>query len=92
MKPLSDKVLVKPVEDEQITSGGIVIHGTVDKSTTRQGLVIAVGPGRRTSNGDLIPMEVNVNDIVYYNTYESTPVGTDGNVVVSEQSIYVIKG
>ena len=64
LKPLHDKVLVKRTEEEATSAGGIILSGSA-KEKPSQGEVIAVGPGKKTDSGDLMPVGVSVGDTVY---------------------------
>ena len=68
LAPLGDRVVVKAIEREEITKGGIVLPDTV-KEKPQEGKVIAVGPGKLTDEGKRIPMDVKVGDIVIYAKY-----------------------
>ena len=71
LQPLGDRVVVKAIEREEITKGGIVLPDTV-KEKPQEGEVIAVGPGKLTDDGKRIPMDVKVKDIVIYAKYAGT--------------------
>lgn len=77
IKPLSDRVLVKPIEKEEEKRGGIIIPDTA-KEKPQEGEVIAVGPGKRDDQGKIIPMEVKVGDRILYGKYSGTEVKDDG--------------
>jgi|TARA_B110000977_G_scaffold141633_1_gene179681 chaperonin GroES len=64
-KPISDRIIVKPIADSKQTSGGLFIASAASM-TTPTATVIAVGPGRRTATGVLVPMQVAVGDIIAY--------------------------
>jgi len=68
LQPLGDRILVKPIEREEITKGGIVLPDTA-KEKPVEGKVLAVGPGRLTEDGKRIPMEISVGDTVMYAKY-----------------------
>jgi chaperonin GroES len=68
LKPLADRVVVKPIEREKVSKGGIVLPDTV-KEKPQEGKVIAVGEGRVSDDGKRIPMDVKVGDIVIYQKY-----------------------
>ena len=68
LEPLGDRVVVKAIEREEVTKGGIVLPDTV-KEKPQEGEVIAVGPGKLTDEGKRIPMDVKVGDIVIYAKY-----------------------
>src|SRR5947209_18860787 len=74
LKPLEDRIVVRPSEAEQTTVSGIVIPDTA-KEKPQQGEVLAVGPGRRSEQtGQLIPMDVKVGDTVVYSKYGGTEI------------------
>ena len=78
LKPLDDRIVVKPSEAEQTTASGLVIPDTA-KEKPQQGEVLAVGPGRRSDQtGDLIPVDVVVGDVVVYSKYGGTEITSDG--------------
>jgi chaperonin GroES len=78
LKPLEDRIVVRPNEAEETTVSGIVIPDTA-KEKPQQGEVLAVGPGRRSEQtGDLIPMDVKVGDTVVYSKYGGTEIVVDG--------------
>lgn len=76
LQPLEDRVVVKPSEEEEVTSSGIVIPDTA-KERPQEGEVIAVGPGR-FEEGQRIPMDVKVGDKVIYSKYGGTEVKVEG--------------
>ena len=86
IKPLADRVLVKPAEAEQKTAGGIIIPDTA-KEKPQKGTVIAVGPGKKDE-----PMTVKVNDTVLYGKYSGTELQLDGEtyLIMKESDIYAI--
>ena len=73
LKPLSDRVLVKPIDKEVEKKGGIIIPDTA-KEKPQEGEVIAAGPGKRDENGKLIPMDVKVGDRILYGKYSGTEI------------------
>ena len=77
-RPLHDRVVVKRIEEEQKTKGGIIIPDTA-KEKPMQGEVLAVGPGARNEDGDLIPMGVKVGDRVLFGKWSGTEVKLDGD-------------
>jgi len=85
LRPLGDRVLIKRVDDESKTAGGIIIpEGAKEKAQT--GVVIAVGPGHRDADGKLIPMHLKVDDVVYFGKYSGTEVD-DEHLIVREDEI-----
>ncbi|MFW2512997.1 co-chaperone GroES [Demequina sp. SO4-13] len=81
IKPLEDKVVVKPAEAEQTTASGLVIPETA-KEKPQEGEVLAVGPGRVDDNGNRIPIDVAVGDKVIYSKYGGTEVKYAGEDVL----------
>ena len=82
LKPLDDRIVVKPNEAEQTTASGLVIPDTA-KEKPQQGEVLAVGPGRRSdTTGELIPVDVKVGDKVVYSKYGGTEISADGEDVL----------
>ncbi len=78
LKPLDDRIVVRPSEAEEKTASGLVIPDTA-KEKPQQGEVLAVGPGRRAENsGELIPLDVTVGDTVVYSKYGGTEIAVDG--------------
>ena len=77
IQPLDDRIVVKPNESEETTASGLVIPDTA-KEKPQQGEVLAVGPGRRSDTGDLIPTDVAVGDRVVYSKYGGTEITIDG--------------
>ena len=91
--PLGDKVLVKPEEsDSEKTASGIIIPDTAQKEKPERGRVIAVGEGKRTESGQLIPVRVKVGDRVMFSKYGYDEVKMDDGeyYIVSESSILAI--
>ncbi len=81
LKPLGDRIVVKPLDAEEKTSGGIVLPDSA-KERPQTGEVIAVGPGKTLDNGSVAPMEVTVGDKVVYSKYGGTEVKVDGQDVL----------
>jgi chaperonin GroES len=77
LQPLGDRILVKPLAKEEVTRGGIVLPDTV-KEKPQEGEVIAVGAGKRSEKGEVIPMDLKVGDIVLYAKYGGTEVKLEG--------------
>jgi chaperonin GroES len=90
VKPLADRVLVKPLEPAETKKGGIIIPDTA-KEKPQEGEVIEVGPGR-TEDGKLIPLEVKKGDRVLYGKYSGTEVSIDGEerMIMRESDILAI--
>lgn len=93
IRPLGDKVVVKPAESEEKSVGGIILPDTA-KTKPQEGSVIAVGNGRILDNGERNALAVKVGDVVVYSKYGGTEFKLDGETVVilDEDQIYAIKG
>ena len=93
LQPLADRLVVKPIEREEVSRGGIVLRDTA-KEKPQEGEVIAVGPGRLSEDGKRIAMDVKVGDVVVYTKYGGTEVKTDGEelVILRESDILAKKG
>jgi chaperonin GroES len=93
LQPLGDRVIVKPIEGEEVTKGGIVLPDTA-KEKPQEGKVLAVGPGRLAEDGKRIAMEVKVGDVVLYVKYGGTEVKIEGEelMVLRESDILAKKG
>lgn len=92
LKPLADRVVVKPVQAEEKTKGGIVLPDTA-KDKPQEGEVIAVGPGRILDDGTRLAPEVKVGDRVIYSKYSGTEIKIEGeeHLVIRESDILAIK-
>ena len=73
IKPLEDRIVVKPLEAEQTTASGLVIPDTA-KEKPQEGEVLAVGPGRIDDSGNRVPLDIAVGDVVIYSKYGGTEV------------------
>ena len=93
IRPLGDKVVVKPSEADEKSSGGILLPDAA-KQKPQEGTVIAVGNGRFLDNGERHALTVKVGDVVVYSKYGGTEFKQDGDTVVilDEDQIYAIKG
>ncbi len=91
IKPLADRVVVKPLEAEEKTKGGLYVPDTA-KERPQQGEIVAVGPGRITDEGKKIPIEVKVGDKILYGKYSGTEVNYDGieYLIMRESDIFAI--
>jgi chaperonin GroES len=87
-RPLHDRVVVRRVEEEQKTAGGIIIPDTA-KEKPMQGEVIAVGPGARGEDGKLVPLDVKAGDIILFGKWSGTEVKLDGEelLIMKESDI-----
>ena len=93
IKPLEDRILVRPEEGEETTVSGIVIPDTA-KEKPQEGTVLAVGPGRRSDTGDLIPVDVKEGDKVLYSKYGGTEVKVEGEelLILSSRDVLAVLG
>ncbi|MCI0512942.1 co-chaperone GroES [candidate division KSB1 bacterium] len=91
VKPLADRVVVKPGEPMEKVKSGIIIPDTA-KEKPQQGEVMAVGPGKTADSGQVIKMEVKVGDKVLYGKYSGTEVTIDGDdyLIMRESDILAI--
>ena len=89
IKPLADRIVVKPAEAEQKTSSGLFIPDNA-KEKPMQGKVVAVGPGRKTENGETVATEVKVGDVVIYGKYSGTEISVEGEnyLIIKESDIF----
>ncbi|GAB4113810.1 MAG: co-chaperone GroES [Candidatus Caldatribacteriota bacterium] len=93
LKPLGDRVLLKPMREEEKSKGGILLPDTVSKEKPQVGEVLAVGPGGTDKDGKLIPMTVKVGDKVVYAKYSGTDIKGDDDeeyLIISEKDILAI--
>jgi chaperonin GroES len=91
LKPLADRVVIKPSPAEEKTKGGIIVPDTA-KEKPVWGEVVAAGPGRTTDDGKHIPMEVKVGDKVLYGKYSGTEITIDGEemLIMRESDIFAL--
>jgi chaperonin GroES len=91
LKPLADRLVVEPIEQEEVTAGGIILPETA-KEKPQQGKVLAAGPGRTDEDGKRIPMDVAVGDKVLYAKYSGTEIKMDGKklLILRESDILAI--
>jgi chaperonin GroES len=91
MRPLHNRLIVKRLEEDEKTSGGIIIPDTA-KEKPQQGKVIAAGPGKRDDKGKLIALEVQKGDRVLFSKYAGSEVNLDGeeHLIISEDDVLAI--
>jgi chaperonin GroES len=91
MRPLADRVIVEPLEGEEVTTGGILLPETA-KEKPQQGKIVAAGPGRRDEDGELIAMDVKVDDTVLYAKYAGTEIKIEGKklLILKESDILAV--
>ena len=91
LRPLGDKVVVKPSEGEEKTAGGIFLPDSAKKKP-QEGKVIAVGSGKTLEDGSLKPLSVKIGDVVVYSKYGGTEVKLEGEdvVILDEDQIFAV--
>jgi chaperonin GroES len=91
VRPLHNRLIVKRVEEDEKTAGGIIIPDTA-KEKPQQATVTAVGPGRRDDKGNLVAMEVKKGDRILFSKYAGTEVTLDGDehLIISEDDVLAI--
>ena len=91
LKPLEDRIVVSPLEAEQVTASGLVIPDTA-KEKPQEGKVLAVGPGRFDDKGARVPVDVKVGDVVLYSKYGGTEVKYSGQeyLVLSARDVLAV--
>lgn len=91
LKPLGDRVIVKPMEAEEKTKGGIILPDTA-KEKPIEGTIVAVGPGKVSDDGKILKLEVKVGDKVLYGKYSGTEVTVEGEeyLIMRESDIFAI--
>ena len=89
IRPLQDRVVVRRMEEETTTAGGIVLPGSASEKPA-QGEVLAVGPGKRQENGKTQPVDVKVGDTVVFGKYSSNTVkiGDEELLILNESEIF----
>jgi chaperonin GroES len=91
IRPLQDRILVKRVEEEEKTQGGIIIPDTA-KEKPQQGIVVAAGPGKANEDGKIRPLDVKKGDKVLFGKYSGSEVDVDGeeHLIIREEDILAI--
>jgi len=92
IKPLGDYIVIEPMAQEEKTKTGILVPSTVEKERPEQGKVVAVGTGKKTSSGKIIPPEVKPGDIVLFTKYGPSEVKVDGKeyLIAKQEDILAI--
>lgn len=91
IKPLHDRVAIKPIAQEDKTAGGIIIPDTA-KEKPMKGEVVAVGSGTKTESGNIIPLEIKVGDVVLFGKWGGTEIKVSGQdlIIMKESDILAI--
>lgn len=92
IKPLADHVLIEPLKEEQKTASGILLPETIEKERPEQGKIVAVGPGKKTEEGKVIPMNVKEGDTVLFTKYGPNEVKIEDKeyLIAKEEDILAI--
>jgi len=92
IKPLSDHILIEPIKQEEKTRGGIFLPDTAEKDKSEQGKVIAIGSGKKTNEGKIIPLSVKPGDIVLFTKYGPNEIKVDNKeyLIAKEEDILAI--
>jgi chaperonin GroES len=91
LKPLGDRLVIKPNEQDEMTASGLVLPETA-KEKPQQGTILAIGPGRRDDDGNRIELDVAVDDTVLYAKYAGTEIKIDGEklLILKESDVLAI--
>ena len=91
LKPLGNRLVVEPIEEQDITAGGIVLPETA-KEKPQKATVLAVGAGERNDKGERVALDVNVNDVVLFAKYSGTEIKMDGKkyLILRESDVLAI--
>lgn len=90
MKPLGDKALVKRIEHESKTPGGLYIPDAA-KEKGQEGIVVAVGPGRTTPEGKVIPLTIQKDDRVFFGKYSGMEAGNDYLIIREDEILGIVE-
>ncbi|MFH1233946.1 MAG: co-chaperone GroES [Patescibacteria group bacterium] len=92
LKPLYDHVVIKAINENEITKSGIVLPDTVDKEKPEKGEVVAIGTGKLLDNGQVAPMSVKIGDKVMFKKYSPDEIKVDGEeyLIISESDILAV--
>jgi chaperonin GroES len=92
IKPLHDNVVIEPLKVEKTTKSGILLPDTIEKSSPAQGTVVAVGPGKISENGNIIPLSIKVGDKVMFKKYSPDEIEVDDQkyLILKEEDILAI--
>ena len=91
LKPLGSRVVIEPIEQDEVTAGGIVLPETA-KEKPQKGKILSVGPGDRDEGGKRIPMDIKVGDTVLYAKYAGTEIKVEGKklLILKESDVLAI--
>lgn len=91
LRPLGDRVIVKRVDSDTVTKGGVLIPDTATEKPIR-GTVLAAGPGKKDDNGNIIQMDVSVDDTVLFGKYSGTEIKHQGEdyLILKQDDIFAV--
>lgn len=92
IKPITDHILIEPIKEEEKTKAGILLPETAEKERPEQGLIVAVGPGKKDKAGNLMAMDVKAGDKVLFTKYGPTEIKVDGKeyLIAKQEDILAI--
>ncbi len=92
IKPLSDHILIEPIKEEEKTKSGIFLPETAEKEKSEEGIIIAIGPGKKTDDGKIIPLSVKPGDKVLFGKYGPSEIKVDGKeyLIAKEDDILAV--
>ena len=92
LQPLSDRLIVEAISEDEVTKAGIILPDTVDKEKPERGRVVSIGPGKMMDDGKRMPIDVKVGDVVIFKKYAPDEVKIDGKeyLILSESDIMAV--
>lgn len=92
IKPLADHILIEPIKEEEKTKSGIFLPETAEKEKSEEGIIIAIGPGKKTDDGKIIPLSVKPGDKVLFTKYGPSEIKVDGKeyLIAKEEDILAV--
>jgi chaperonin GroES len=92
IRPLGDHILIEPVKEEEKTKAGIFLPETASKEKSEEGIIIAIGPGKKTDDGKIVPLSVKPGDKVLFTKYGPNEIKVDGKdyLIATESEILAV--
>ncbi|MBI2644269.1 MAG: co-chaperone GroES [Candidatus Wildermuthbacteria bacterium] len=92
IKPLADHILIEPLKQEEKTETGILLPDTAERETPEQGRVLAVGPGKKTDDGKVVPLDVKAGDVVLFTKYGPNKIKVEDKeyLIAKEEDVLAI--
>jgi chaperonin GroES len=92
IKPLLDNILIEPIKREEKTKSGILLPDTAEKEKPEEGIVIAIGPGGKRSQGKIIPVSIKVGQKVLFKSYSANEIKVEGKdyLIAKEEDILAV--